>query len=116
MLTLVRSGGLTAEDKVALGTIKRFGLAADALITLGGLENELRGGGVRVGTAGGGGGGGGGGLGDATLEIVEDEEGEAIEDIRVNGPEARRFLQLARNALEDIDTIASTLLEEQEGG
>jgi hypothetical protein len=107
-LTLVRSGGLTAEDKVALGTIKRFGLTADALITLGGLESELRAGGVPVPKAGGGSGGGGGGavgIGD------EDEDEEGVGG--VNGPEARRFLRLARSALEDIDSIASALLEEE---
>lgn len=98
-LTLVRSN-LTAEDKVALGTIKRFGLTADALITLGGLASELRSGGVPVGD-------GGGGSSDAIEE--EGEEGAAE---GVNGPEARRYLQLARNALEDIDVIASALIEE----
>lgn len=98
-LTLVRSN-LTAEDKVALGTIKRFGLTADALITLGGLGSELRAGGVAVE-----GGGGGGGLG------VGDDEGEEKPE-GVNGPEARRYLRLARNAMEDIDVIASALLEE----
>lgn len=95
-LTLVRSSDLTAEDKVSLGTIKRFGLTADALITLGGLGSELRTGGVAVA-----GDSGGVDLGQ------EDEEGGG----GVNGPEARRFLRLARNALEDIDSITSTLLE-----
>jgi hypothetical protein len=33
--TLVRSNLLTPDDKVALGTIKRYGLVADALIMLG---------------------------------------------------------------------------------
>lgn len=108
-LVLVRSGGLTAEDKVALGTIKRFGLTADALITLGGLESELRAGGVPVGKKGGGGGGGGIGI----VDEGEEEEGDGAEGAGgVNGPEARRLLRLARGALEDIDSIASTLLED----
>lgn len=102
-LTLVRSADLTAEDKVSLGTIKRFGLTADALITLGGLGSELRAGGVAV-------------AGDSdSVDLGQEEgEGEGGEDGlgEVNGPEARRFLRLARNALEDIDAIASTLLEE----
>lgn len=85
---------------MALGTIKRFGLTADALITLGGLGAELRAGGFAVE----GGDGGGGGFGDDG----EEEEGLG----GVNGPEARRFLRLARAALEDIDAISSTLLEE----
>lgn len=96
-LTLVRSSDLTAEDKVSLGTIKRFGLTADALITLGGLGSELRTGGVAV----------AGDSGGVDLGQEEDEEGGG----GVNGPEARRFLRLARNALEDIDSITSTLLE-----
>lgn len=97
-LTLVRSSDLTAEDKVSLGTIKRFGLTADALITLGGLGSELRTGGVTV----------AGDSGGMDLGQEEDEE-EGVGG--VNGPEARRFLRLARNALEDIDAITSTLLE-----
>ncbi|CAM9871427.1 unnamed protein product, partial [Discosporangium mesarthrocarpum] len=39
---LVVSNVLTSDDKVAVGTIRRYGLAADALIMKGGLAAALR--------------------------------------------------------------------------
>lgn len=39
--TLVRSDAISSEDKLSLGTIKRYGTVADALIMIGGLGSEL---------------------------------------------------------------------------
>ncbi|CAM9868868.1 unnamed protein product, partial [Choristocarpus tenellus] len=39
---LVTSNVLTSDDKVTVGTIRRYGLAADALIMMGGLMGALR--------------------------------------------------------------------------
>ena len=46
--TLVRSDAISSEDKISLGTIKRYGTVADALIMVGGLGAELRKGGIVV--------------------------------------------------------------------
>ena len=35
-------GLLSAEDRVAIGTIRRYGLAADYMITIGGVSAELK--------------------------------------------------------------------------
>ncbi|GAB5037648.1 Hypothetical protein NocV09_09400100 [Nannochloropsis oceanica] len=96
--TLVRSDLLTAEDKTSLGTIRRFGLTADYIIMIGGLETELRVGGVLP------------PLKDA-IEDLEDEEGNGKS---VNRGEAVKFVKLARGSLQEIDRISSSVLPEGE--
>lgn len=95
--TLVRSDLLTAEDKTSLGTIRRFGLTADFIITLGGLESELRAGGVLPPLKG--------------AIVEEDDEGG---EKGVNRREALKFVKLARGALQEIDRITSSVLPEAE--
>jgi hypothetical protein len=66
---LVRSENLSPDEKVALGTIKRYGVVADAIIMVGGLGAALKAGGITV--AGGGG---------TLQEGIEDSEGEVDPD------------------------------------
>lgn len=94
---MVRCEKLTAEDKTALGTIRRFGIIADYLITLGGLEAELKTGGFLA----------------ADEDAGIDDEG-ADGEKNVNRGEALKFLRLAIGSLQDIDRIAETLLPENE--
>eukprot|EP00752_Nemacystus_decipiens_P016498 g14748.t1 len=42
LVDLVKSNALPADDKMTVGTIRRYGLAADALIALGGLSAAVR--------------------------------------------------------------------------
>ncbi|CAM9263783.1 unnamed protein product [Ectocarpus sp. 4 AP-2014] len=42
LVGLVKSNSLPADDRLAVGTIRRYGLAADALIALGGLSAAAR--------------------------------------------------------------------------
>jgi hypothetical protein len=94
---LVRCEKLSAEDKTTLGTIRRFGIIADFLITLGGLEGELKTGGILA--------------SDEDAGIVD--EG-ADGEVNVNRGEALKFLRLAIGSLQDIDRISETLLPESE--
>lgn len=96
--TLVRSDLLTAEDKTSLGTIRRFGLTADYIIMIGGLETELRAGGVLP----------------PLKDAIEDEEDEEGVEKSVNRGEAVKFVKLARGSLQEIDRISSTVLPEAE--
>ena len=96
--TLVRSDLLTAEDKTSLGTIRRFGLTADYIIMIGGLETELRAGGVLPPLKG----------------AIEDEEDEEGNEKSVNRGEAVKYVKLARGSLQEIDRISSTVLPEGE--
>lgn len=98
--TLVRCDCLTAEDKTSLGTIRRFGLTADFIITLGGLEGELRSGGVLPPIKG------------MIVEESDDEEGDGEKN--VNRGEALKFARLARAAMQEIDKITSQVLPENE--
>jgi hypothetical protein len=95
---LVRSEALSADEKVALGTIKRYGLVADAIIMIGGIGGELKAGGIKMAAA-------------ASLQqgIEEDEEEEG-ETPKVNGPEVRRFIKLSRDALSDVYKIVAPIL------
>lgn len=103
--TLVRSDAVSAEDKQSLGTIKRYGLVADAIIMLGGLGAELKGAGIKV----------------AGVEFKgipddggdsddDDNEGEVKAAPRVNLGEVRRFIKLSRGALGDIYKIVAPIL------
>jgi hypothetical protein len=106
-LVLVRSEAIPAEDKVTLGTIKRYGVVADALIMQGGLASELRAGGVKVA-----GGGSIQSIEDGGDDDDEDDESAEKKDavIRVNYPEARKYLKLFRDSLSDIYRIGAPVL------
>jgi hypothetical protein len=98
---LVRSEALSADEKVALGTIKRYGLVADAIIMIGGLGGELKAGGIKMAAA-------------ATLQKgIEEDEGDEEEEteqkLRVNGPEVRRFIKLSKDALSDVYKIVAPI-------
>lgn len=101
---IVRSDKLTAEDKVTLGTIKRYGVVADAIIMLGGLAGELKSAGLMA--------------GDSNKSGIEDsadmaDSDESDADVGVNGGEVRRFIKLARESLMDVYKIASPVLSMQ---
>lgn len=99
---LVRSDELTADEKVSLGTIKRYGVVADALIMLGGLGGELKSGGFKI----------AGDSGPAGIEEEEDDEDdEEGEKPKVNGAEVRKYLKLSKDALSDIDKITGKILQ-----
>lgn len=100
--TLVRSDAVSAEDKQSLGTIKRYGLVADAIIMLGGLGAELKGAGIKV-----------AGVEFQGIPDNGDEEEEVEEEVkkpRVNGGEVRRFIKLSKDALGDIYRIVAPIL------
>ena len=96
--TIVRSDDLTQDEKTTLGTIRRFGIVADAIIMLGGLGGELRAGGVKV--------GGGGSSMQAGIEDVEEDSDSPVE---INGSEVKRYVQLSIDALQDIYTLVKKL-------
>lgn len=97
--TLVRSDALTPDEKVALGTIKRYGIVADAIIMLGGAKGELRSGGFKLAedsTSGGG---------------IDDDEEDAEDEVKtVNQKELLRFLKLSKDSLLDIYKIVEKIL------
>ena len=96
--TLVRSEVVSAEDKVALGTIKRYGVVADAIIMIGGIGAELKAGGYKV--AG----------GDPKQTIEYDGDSEDGEKPEVNVSEVKRYTKLASGSLQDILRIGSPIL------
>lgn len=101
---LTKSSALTPDDRVALGTIKRYGVVADAIIMMGGLAEALRAGGIEVA-------GGGGGYSDQAPIIDESElEDEDQSDKKVNAAEVKKFIKLTRGAFQDIDKITGTIL------
>jgi hypothetical protein len=101
---LTRSAALTPEDKVALGTIKRYGVVADAIIMVGGLAEALRAGGIEVA-------GGGGGYSDQA-PIIDDSGDDDVdeEELKVNPAEVKKYIKLSRGAFQDIDRITSAIL------
>jgi hypothetical protein len=92
---IVRSDALSQEDKVALGTIKRYGVVADAIIMLGGAKGELRSGGIVL-------------PGDSSNE---DEENEDDEPKAVNKKELLKYLKLSKDSLSDIYKIVEPVLQ-----
>jgi len=101
---LVRSDSVSAEDKVALGTIKRYGVVADAIIMMGGLGSVLRAGGVKSMAK--------------TVSayadqkaIIDDEADEAEEEDEerrgVNEVEATKYIKLVKGSLADINRIVA---------
>ena len=92
---IVRSDALTQDEKVALGTIKRYGLVADALIMIGGAKGELRQGGVKFGD-------------EAT---IDEDEMDDDEPKQVDKKELLRYLKLSKDSLSDIYKIVEPILE-----
>lgn len=98
---LVRSEALSQEDKVALGTIKRYGIVADAIIMLGGAKAELRSGGVPI---------AGEGSGGSVAEDEDEEEADGDNKVAVNEKELLRYLKLSKDSLADIYKIIEPVM------
>lgn len=96
LTTIVRSDDLTQDEKTTLGTIRRYGIVADAIIMIGGLAGELRAGGVTVKSS--------GSSAHAGIEDVESDE-----PVDINGSEVKRYVQLSIDALQDIYTLVKKL-------
>ena len=92
---LVRSDELTADDKVALGTIKRYGITADVIIMIGGLGGVLRAGRVKSMSA------ATGGYADQKA-ILDDNEEEDEGEGEVNAEEARKYAKLVKGSVNDV--------------
>jgi hypothetical protein len=98
-LTLTRSDAITPEDKVALGTIKRYGVVADAIIMIGGLGAEMEAGGYKIAGK------------VATQDSIEDEAADDDDELKViNWPEVKRYCMLASSSVRDILRIGNPLL------
>ena len=96
---LVRSDAVSSEDKVSLGTIKRYGIVADALIMTGGLQAELRKGGYIIGS------------GESRLEEpISDEEEDDSQKPALDPNEVKKYIQLSKDSLSDICRIAVPIL------
>ena len=96
---LVRSDLISSEDKVSLGTIKRYGVVADAIIMQGGLAAELRSGGLQV----------GGEQSKNDIEIEDDDEDEKSQKT-VNPAEVKKYIKLFQGSLQDICRIGEPIL------
>lgn len=87
---------------MALGTIKRYGVVADAIIMIGGIGAELKAGGLQV-------------AGTASANSIEDEGSDEEEEEnapkRVNAGEVKRYAKLAAGSLEDILRIGNPVLK-----
>ena len=100
--TLVRSDAVSAEDKVSLGTIKRYGTVADAIIMIGGLGAELKAGGFVI----------PGGSNNANdIGVDEEDDDSDLRPKSVNVPEVRRYAKLAAGSVMDILRIANPILK-----
>ena len=99
---LTRSDLISAEDKVALGTIKRYGVVADYIIMAGGLAAELRAAGVKVA-------GGGGPANGAPIDEDAEEDGED-EVKKINAKEVKRYIKLSKDSLYDVYRIVGPIL------
>ena len=95
---LVRSDAISSEDKISLGTIKRYGTVADALIMLGGLASELRAGGYEV-----------GGEKPKLEQVIEDDEKDE-DNKKLDPSEVKKYIKLSRDSLNDICRIGLPLL------
>lgn len=99
---VVRSDILTAEDKVQLGTIKRYGVIADTIIMQGGLISELRNGGIKI-------------IGNNNLNDIGDSDDITDEDTvssypEVNASEVKKYIKLLKDSLGDVCRIIQPLL------
>ena len=101
---LVRSDLLTADEKVSLGTIKRYGLVADAIIMLGGLGGELRQGGVKV---------AGASNPNASGIIEDDDSDEPDEKPIINASEVKKYINLSKDALSDVYKVVAPILSKK---
>ena len=102
---LTKSSALTPDDRVALGTIKRYGVVADAIIMMGGLAEALRAGGIEVA------GGGGGYIDQAPIiDSDSDLDDEDTTDKKVNANEVKKYIKLTRGAFQDIDKVGYKFL------
>jgi hypothetical protein len=99
--TLVRSDAVTAEDKVSLGTIKRYGVVADAIIMLGGLKAELRNGGFKIPE-----------VASKDINSIEEDDDEDFDTPKpvLNPVEVKKYIKLSRDSLSDILRIGLPLL------
>mmetsp|Transcript_17563 Transcript_17563/g.23135 ORF Transcript_17563/g.23135 Transcript_17563/m.23135 type:complete len:227 (+) Transcript_17563:45-725(+) len=77
MKNLVTSNVLSEEDKVSIGTIRRYGIAADVIITIGGLK----------------------------AEIMNAEEDGEIDPSKLKPSKVLDSLQLCKNSLDEIIAI-----------
>lgn len=100
MNTLVRSQELSAEDKVYLGTIKRYGVVADAIIMLGGLQSTLIAGGIKVSKQSG------------LQDEIEDESDDDSAVKSVDKLEVKKYIDLSQNSLNDIYKTVKRILDE----
>eukprot|EP00639_Heterosigma_akashiwo_P037124 CAMPEP_0194708678 /NCGR_PEP_ID=MMETSP0296-20130528/1546_1 /TAXON_ID=39354 /ORGANISM="Heterosigma akashiwo, Strain CCMP2393" /LENGTH=177 /DNA_ID=CAMNT_0039605563 /DNA_START=267 /DNA_END=800 /DNA_ORIENTATION=+ len=83
MKSLVTSNVLTDEDKVAIGTIRRYGIAADVIITIGGLKAEI-------------------------MNAADEDDPEEIDVSKLNQKVVLSKLQLGKNSLNEILNICKT--------
>jgi len=83
-----------------LGTIKRYGIVADALIMQGGLIAELRSGGINI-------------PGELKNDIVsfDEDQDDSSDDVAkvVNASEVKKYLKLLKDSIADICKIANSL-------
>lgn len=100
MNILVRSQELSAEDKISLGTIKRYGVVADAIIMIGGLQGALKAGGIQISKQSG------------LQEEIEDDEDDDISTKVVDVAEVTKYIKLSQNSLNDIYKIVKRILDE----
>jgi hypothetical protein len=93
--TIGRSDKSSQEDRTTLGTIRRYGIVAEAIIMMGGLAGELKSGGIKIGSA-------------NTPVVDDDEEGSV--DVQVNVNEVKRYIKLTKDSLEDIYNVVKPIL------
>ncbi len=103
MNVLVRSQELSAEDKIYLGTIKRYGVVADAIIMLGGLQSALIAGGIKIDKQSG------------LQDEIEDDNDDDTTIKSVDKSEVKKYVDLSQNSLNDIYKTVKRILDEQEG-
>lgn len=102
--TVVRSTVLSPDDKIALGTIKRYGYIADAIIMVGGISEALKAGGVKVKST-------GVSLQKSIEEDSEEEEEEgSTPQLTVDKAELKKYVRLALGSFKDIDKIVAPIL------
>ena len=97
---MVRSEALSQEDKTTLGTIRRYGIVADALIMLGGLAGELKSGGIKT-TYGG---------GEINKDLDDDDETDTKDETKLNTSEVKKYLKLSKDSLQDIYNVVKPVL------
>jgi hypothetical protein len=101
--TLTKSTALSQEDRKSLGTIKRYGVVADAIIMIGGIKGELTAGGVRFA------GGTSASLQKSIEDDVDDDDDDEVKEIKVNYPEIQRYIKLSYDSINDIYNIVSQI-------